>query len=79
MELFQEMAKYGIPDVKIGVEEWREAYANTYNILKLSSIRETTLTFAAEDIIMIYLLQEAKKKGTQPYRQNKDTNPWVEP
>ena len=60
-EMFEEMKKYNIPQVRITEDEWKKEYANTYSILNLdNNIMDCIL--AAEDIISIYLLLEAKKK-----------------
>ena len=59
MELWQEMNHYKIPKVRISTEEWEKEYANTYNILALHA-PTLDLILAAQDIIRIYLLLEAK-------------------
>jgi hypothetical protein len=63
MELYEEFAKYGIPDVKISVEEWEREYDNTYSILSLNN-STTDKILAAEDIIAIYLLLQAQGDKT---------------
>lgn len=60
MEMYEELRKYGIPQVRISAEEWQKDYAVTYNVLGLD-VPEEDARFAAEDIIMIYLLKKAKE------------------
>lgn len=66
MELFDEFKKYRIPEVHLTPEEWEKNY-HTYSIAGLRAPgnnkeeRSTALLMAAEDIIRIYLLQEAKR------------------
>jgi len=60
MELFEEMKKHRIPDIRINMDEWKKEYANTYNIIGLNNTEEEKAA-AAEDIISIYLLLQAKK------------------
>lgn len=58
-ELFQLLAEYHIPDIRISKEEWEQHYSNTYNVIGLNNT-EDEKRFAAEDIIKIYLLRKAQ-------------------
>lgn len=66
MQLYEEMNKYGIPDVRITKEEWLAKYANTYNVIAITNDEyKEDIVFAAEDIIRIYLLEQAKNAAQQ--------------
>jgi len=63
-EIYEEAEKLGVPDICITAEEWRKEYANAYNILALDG-SEMDKIFAAQDIIKIYLLLQARQAAQQ--------------